>query len=227
MEGPEVIINVACSLDGVIASNKGALIFSTTEDWLRVHKLRNSVDAILVGVNTIIKDDSLLTVRYVKSRDPPPMRVVLDSKCRTPLSAQVLEKQESIKTVIFTSNKCPEEKKKKLTDLKIDVISVDTKDETKYLDLEQILLILRKDFNIKKLLVEGGSAIITQFIKFELFDKMYIFYAPVFAGTKNAKLLYDEIVIEDIDNTNTFNITKMEKLDEGFLLTIKPQKDDK
>ncbi|MHA1953147.1 MAG: RibD family protein [Candidatus Heimdallarchaeaceae archaeon] len=227
MERPEVIINVACSLDGVIATNKGALILSTTEDWLRVHKLRNSVDAILVGVNTIIKDDSLLTVRYVEPKDTPPLRVVLDSKCRTPLSAKVLDKQESIPTVIFTSKNCPDEKKKQLTDLKINVISVDTSNESKFLDLKQILQILNSKFKVKNLLVEGGSAIITQFVKLELFDTMHIFYAPVFAGTKKAKLLYDEIVIEDIDETNTFNITEIEKLDEGFLLTIKPQKDDK
>ncbi|MCG3225420.1 MAG: dihydrofolate reductase family protein [Candidatus Heimdallarchaeota archaeon] len=227
MEELEVIINVACSLDGVIASNKGALILSTTEDWLRVHKLRNSVDAILVGVNTIIKDDSLLTVRYVKPKDTPPLRVVLDSKCRTPLSAQIFDKQESIPTVIFTSKNCPEEKKKKITDLKVTVIPVDTKDETKFLDLRLILQILKNDFKVKKLLVEGGSAIITQFIKLGLFDTMYIFYAPVFAGTKKAKLLYDEIVIDDIADTNSFNITKVEKFDEGILLTIKPQEDDK
>jgi riboflavin-specific deaminase-like protein len=227
MERPEVIINVACSLDGVIASNKGALILSTTEDWLRVHKLRNSVDAILVGVNTVIKDDSLLTVRYVKPKDTPPLRVVLDSKCRTPLSAQIIDKQETIPTLIFTSEKCSEEKKKKLTNLKVNVLQIHTQAETKFLDLNEILKILKNDFNVKKLLVEGGSSIITQFVKLGLFDAMYIFYAPVFAGTRKAKTLYDEFVIEDIDNTKAFNVSKIEKLDEGFLLTIKPQKDDK
>lgn len=163
----------------------------------------------------------------MKPKDTPPLRVVLDSKCRTPLSAQIFDKQESIPTVIFTSKNCPEEKKKKITDLKVTVIPVDTKDETKFLDLRLILQILKNDFKVKKLLVEGGSAIITQFIKLGLFDTMYIFYAPVFAGTKKAKLLYDEIVIDDIADTNSFNITKVEKFDEGILLTIKPQEDDK
>lgn len=226
MERPKVIINVASSLDGVIASTKGALIISTTEDWLRVHKLRNSVDAILVGVNTIIKDDPMLTVRYVKPKDKPPLRIVLDSKCRTPLSAQILDKQESIPTIIFTSKDCSEEKKEKLMDLKIDVISVDSKTESKLLNLEEILRILKKEFKVERLLVEGGSEIITQFVKLRLFDTMHIFYAPVFAGTKNAKLLYNEPVIEEIENARDFNIIHIEKLDKGFLLTVKPQKDD-
>jgi riboflavin-specific deaminase-like protein len=224
MERPEIIINVACSLDGVIASNKGALIISTTEDWLRVHKLRNSVDAMLVGVNTIIKDNPLLTVRYVKPRDPPPLRVVLDSNCRTPLSSKILEKQDSFPTLVFTSKNCPIEKQKKLTNLAVKVISVDTETDSKYLDLNQILQILRNDFDIKKLLVEGGSTIITHFVKSRLFDKMHIFYAPVFAGTKKAKLLYEEIVIEEIDDTSSLDIVKIEKLDEGFIVTIKPKK---
>ncbi len=55
---------------------------------------------------------------------------------------------------------------------------------------------------------------------------MHIFYAPVFAGTKEAKLLYEEIVIEEIDDTSSLDIVKIEKLDEGFLVTIKPRKDD-
>ena len=226
MERPEVIINVACSLDGVIASNKGALIISTTEDWLRVHKLRNSVDAMLVGVNTIIKDDPLLTVRYVKPRDPSPLRVVLDSECRTPLSAKVLEKQDSFPTLIFTSRHCPVEKQKKFTNLAVKVVTVDTEIDSKFLDLKQILQILRNDFNVKKLLVEGGSTIITHFVKPRLFDKMHIFYAPVFAGSKKAKLLYEEIVIEEIDDTSSLDVVKIEKLDEGFLVTIKPKEVD-
>jgi riboflavin-specific deaminase-like protein len=226
MQRPEVIINVASSLDGVIASNKGALIISTTEDWLRVHKLRNSVDAILVGVNTIIKDDSLLTVRYVKLKDKHPLRVVLDSKCRTPLKAQVLTKQKSNPTLIFTSKSCTEEKRKKLEDLDVKIISVETKIDTKLLNLEKILHILKKDFEVKRLLVEGGSEIITQFIRSKLFDTMHIFYAPILAGTKKAKLLYNELVIEDIEDASSFIINEIETLDEGFLLTIKPRKDD-
>jgi riboflavin-specific deaminase-like protein len=226
MERPEVIINVACSLDGVIASNEGALIISTTEDWLRVHKLRNSVDAMLVGINTIIKDDPLLTVRYVKPRSPPPLRVVLDSKCKTPLTAKVLEKQDSFPTLIFTSKDCLNEKKQKLRNSEVKVVSVDTEIDSKFLDLQQILQILRNDFHVKKLLVEGGSTVITQFVKSRLFDTMHIFYAPVFAGSKKAKLLYEEIVIEEIDDTSNLDIVKIEKLDEGFIVTIKPKKVD-
>jgi len=224
MERPEIIINVASSLDGVIASNKGALVLSSTEDWIRVHELRNSVDALLVGVNTIVKDDPLLTVRYVQSKEPRPFRVILDSKCRIPKQANVIKNQDKNPTIIFTSDEASLEKRENLKNLGVVVVPVSKNDADGYLDLNEVLKILKTQFKIKKLLVEGGSTIITQFVKHELVDLMYMFYAPVFAGGKKAKLLYEEEVVEDVAKTVNFDIIQVEKLGEGFFITLKLKK---
>ncbi len=221
MERPEVIINVASSLDGVIASDKGALFLSTTEDWIRVHELRNSVDAILVGINTIITDDSLLTIRYVKPKSPPPLRIILDSKGRIPLNSKVLQNQKANKTLVFISEKCSEEKKEKIVKSKADVITVLEDEKSGFLELTSILEILKSQYGIKKLLVEGGSTIITQFLKKNLVDRMYIFYFPAFAGGIKAKHLFGERVIKEISDAPQHEIKSIEEFDEGFLVSLK------
>ncbi|MHA2357352.1 MAG: RibD family protein [Candidatus Heimdallarchaeaceae archaeon] len=224
MERPEIIINVASSLDGVIASNKGALVLSSTDDWIRVHELRNSVDALLVGVNTIIKDDPLLTVRYVQPKKPGPFRVILDTNCRIPKKSNVLKNQDTNPTIVFTSDESTQEKTKKIKDLGIMVVPISKKDEDGFLDLNEVLDVLKTSFKVKKLLVEGGSTIITSFVKRGLVDLMHIFYAPVFAGGKKAKLLYEEKVVEDVADTTNFDVVKVEKLGEGFFISLKIKK---
>jgi riboflavin-specific deaminase-like protein len=226
MEKPEVIINVACSLDGAIASDEGALILSTTEDFVRVHELRNSVDAILVGVNTIVKDDPLLSVRYVQSKEPAPFRVVLDTQCRIPLTSKVLLNQEKSPTIIVTSERAPKDIQDEIRKLGVDVIVVDIDKNKRFLDLEDVLKKLKERFNINKVLVEGGSTIITQFLDRKLVDIMHIFYAPVFVGVKDAKLLFEKEVIHNIGKAINCEIETVEKLHEGYLVTLKLKKDE-
>ncbi len=226
MEKPEVIINVASSLDGAIASDEGALILSTTEDFVRVHELRNSVDAILVGVNTIIKDDPLLSVRYVQPKEPAPFRVILDTKCRIPLTSKVLQDQETSPSIIITSEGSSEDIQEEIRKLGSKVITVKMEKNNRFLDLEDTLKKLKDQFNIDKVLVEGGSTVITQFLDKNLVDIMYIFYAPVFVGVKNAKLLFEKEVIHNIGNALSFEIRAVEKLHEGYLVTLKLKKDE-
>ncbi len=226
MERPEVIINVASSLDGAIASDEGALILSTTEDFVRVHDLRNSVDAILVGVNTIIKDNPLLSVRYVQPKEHAPFRVVLDTQCRIPLTSKVLLDQEKFPSIIVTSEETPKDIQDEIRNCGSKVITVKMEKNKRFLDLEDVLRELKNQFNINRVLVEGGSTIITQFLDNKLVDIMHIFYAPVFVGVKNAKLLFEKEVIHNIGNAINCEIRGVEKLHEGYLVTLKLKKDE-
>jgi riboflavin-specific deaminase-like protein len=226
VERPEVIVNVASSLDGAIASSEGALILSTTEDWVRVHELRNSVDAILVGVNTILKDDPLLSVRYIKPREPAPLRTILDTSCRIPLTAKVLQDQERLPSIIVTSKDCSASKQDEIRKLGAKVVSVEFEKNRRYLNLADVLKILKTQFGINKLLVEGGSTVITQFLTNRLVDTMHIFYAPVFVGGKNAKLLFEQEAIHNIGDAINCEIQTVNKLHEGYLVTLKLKKDE-
>src|SRR6267378_7924475 len=102
---PRVIINAAMSVDGKIALSDGkAVRLSNEEDLRRVHRLRAEVDAILVGVGTVLMDDPKLTVKseYAKGRNP--LRIVLDSDGKTPKGSHVLD--GSAPTLIVTSEEC-------------------------------------------------------------------------------------------------------------------------
>ena len=110
---PYVILNCAMTLDGKIATKTGSSEISGKMDSLRVHELRKEVDAIMVGINTVLADDPKLTVHKIQaSQEDNPLRVVVDSKARTPLFSRVLNSDAP--TIIAVSEIADSEKIKKL-----------------------------------------------------------------------------------------------------------------
>lgn len=167
----KTIVNCAMSADGKIAlKSRKQTAISDEEDKKRVHELRNSVDAILVGVDTVIADDPKLTVneKYVKSPKRP-ARIVLDSDGRTPAKAVVLN--GASKTIIVTREGCDK------TFPNADVVRCGKDD----VDIERLLPILEQR-GIKRLLVEGGSKVIWSFLKARLADEVYIFIGSMVIG---------------------------------------------
>ncbi len=171
----KVIINCAMSVDGKIAlpSRKQTKI-SSEEDMKRVHELRNSLDAILVGIGTILSDDPKLTVKeeYVK-KPRNPIRVVLDSKGRTPENAQVLN--SSAETIIVTA----EGLERKIEGA--EVIGCGKNE----VDLHKLMGILEEK-GIKSLLVEGGESVIWSFLKEKLADELYIYIGSMIIGGQSS-----------------------------------------
>ncbi|RLG15405.1 5-amino-6-(5-phosphoribosylamino)uracil reductase [Candidatus Pacearchaeota archaeon] len=215
---PKVVINVACSLDGIIATNKGPLDLSNEEDWSRVHTLRNNSDAILVGINTIINDNPGLKVKHVKLTPPHPYRVILDSCARVPLDAKVLQEQATFPTILFAS----EITKSKFLVLKEKGVSIEivNKTEKGFLDLVMILDILYKKYNIKKLMVEGGGKVIASFITYKLVDELIIFYAPTFVGSMDGIPLFPVKAKETISAHDRIQNLDCKKMGDGFLIKI-------
>jgi len=167
----KVIINCAMSVDGKIAlSSRHQTKISNDEDKRRVHKMRNASDAILVGVDTIVSDDPKLTVnpKYVKSPKQP-LRVVLDSKGRTPRNAKVLngEAQTIIVTNEMTGKTFPN----------AEVVRSGRDD----VDLAKLLKILER-MGIRNLMVEGGSKVIWSFLDSRLADEVCIFVGSIAIG---------------------------------------------
>lgn len=170
-----VIINCAMSADGKIAlRTRRQTRISNEEDKRRVHKLRNSVDAILVGIETILSDDPKLTVnaKYVK-RPRHPTRIVLDSAGRTPPNALVLN--GAAPTIIVTNDSCGRRFPN------ADVIRCG-KDEV---DLRRLLKKLERR-GIRSLLVEGGSRVIWSFLESRLADEVNIFVGSMVIGGDKA-----------------------------------------
>ena len=214
MNRPHVIVNCAMSADGKVAlPNRKQLRISSDEDIERMYKLRNECNAVLVGIGAVLSDDPKLTVndRYVENPKQP-LRIVLDSKCRTPEDALVLN--DVAKTLIVTSEKCD----KKFGN-NVEVIECKT-DEKGFIDLE-ILLELLYTRGIKTLMVEGGSTVIWNFLKQRLVDDLYVYVGPMIIGGKNTPTLSDGDGIKGIGELISLEIANINRLGPGILIHYK------
>lgn len=171
----KTIINCAMSADGKIAlKSRRQTKISDEQDKKRVHELRNSVDAILVGVDTVLSDDPKLTVKEKYVKNPKhPIRIVLDSDGRTPTDALVLN--GAAKTIIVTNERCGK------TFPNAEVIRCGKKD----VDIERLVPELERR-GIRKMLVEGGSKVIWSFLRTRIADEVCIFIGSMVIGGESA-----------------------------------------
>ncbi len=200
------------SADGKIAlPTRVQTRISNEEDMRRVHNLRNQCGAVLVGINTILADDPKLTVKkeYVKkSTLKQPIRVVVDSICRIPADANVLD--GSAKTIIACAKGFSRE---------IDNAEVIECGERK-VNLKQLLDMLAKR-NIQRILVEGGGTVIWSFLRERLADELNIFIGSVVIGGKTSPTPADGNGVKRIEDAVKLKLKKVNRLDNGVLLQYK------
>ena len=183
---PHVILSAAMSVDGKIATRTGNSELSSRKDLVRVHKLRASVDAILIGKHTQMIDDPSLTVKYVKGKNPT--RIILDSVGSIESTSQIIKTCKTVPTIIAVSKKITQ---KNIVRLKKEGLEIIKCGHNK-IDLKKLLHILRKK-NIKRLLVEGGGTTNWSFIKDGLVDEMIITITPyVLGGSSAISLVHGE-----------------------------------
>ncbi|OGN99994.1 MAG: riboflavin biosynthesis protein RibD, partial [Chloroflexi bacterium RBG_13_52_12] len=166
---PYVTVRFAQTLDGRIAAANGSSRWiSSPQSQKLAHKLRATHDAILAGIGNVLIDDPELTLRLVKGRSPT--RVILDSNLRIPLDARVLANQETARTLVASTPAAPKEKLAALRKMGIEVLTVPP-DKQGRVDLKKLLKALG-ECEISSLLVEGGGAVITSFLRLNLADKL-------------------------------------------------------
>ncbi|MGW8320552.1 MAG: bifunctional diaminohydroxyphosphoribosylaminopyrimidine deaminase/5-amino-6-(5-phosphoribosylamino)uracil reductase RibD [Thermodesulfobacteriota bacterium] len=186
---PFVTLKAALTLDGKIASSSGqSQWISCPASRQKVHKLRSIVDAILVGIETVLQDDPRLTVRGVRGAAKP-CRVVLDSRLRVPMSARVLE--GSAETLLATTDRAQRKKIRKLENKGIGV-EVFRPDRSGRVPLGTLLRRLGER-GMQHVLLEGGSGLYTTALKAGEVDKLLLFVAPLLLGGKDAPGLFDGI----------------------------------
>ncbi|MCK4533609.1 bifunctional diaminohydroxyphosphoribosylaminopyrimidine deaminase/5-amino-6-(5-phosphoribosylamino)uracil reductase RibD, partial [bacterium] len=152
---PFVILKTAESIDGKIATFQGESRWITGEKSRKyVHRIRSWVDAVLVGINTIIKDNPCLTCRIKGKRKDRPVRIVLDSHLRIPLNANVID--NSVPTIIVTTKYADREKVDLLTRKGIKVLTV--KEKEKRIDFKSLIKKLGT-LDIFSIMIEGGGEI--------------------------------------------------------------------
>lgn len=175
---PLVIISYAQSIDGSIASRTSKpLQLSCLESMLITHRTRAACDAIIIGINTLIVDDPLLTVRLIEGTNPQP--IVLDSQLRTPLEARLLSSTGHRCWLACLHTNKPQSAEA-LAASGVELIYCD-RDHLGRVDLPDLLNQLGKK-GITSIMVEGGSQVITSFIEARMVDQMIITIAPHLVG---------------------------------------------
>jgi len=181
---PFVVLKLALSLDGKVATRRGdSRWISSERSREMVHRLRNRYAAVLVGINTILRDDPRLTARLPGARDP--WRIILDSRGRIPLDGQVLNLESPAPTVIATTELMSQEKEKALLSKGARVWRLRARARDGRVDLEELLKRLG-DEGLDSLLIEGGPTVAASFLEADLVDKVVFFIAPKIIGGEEA-----------------------------------------
>lgn len=170
---PYVTVKAAVTLDGCIAASNGDSRWISSEESRRnVHGLRNKMDAILVGIGTVLADDPLLTCRIDAGRDP--LRIIIDKDLRLPAGSKCLGDN----CIIITSANI---ERSDITDTGTRIIRKEINSEGRFEWLD--ILSTLGGLGIHSVLVEGGSSIISGLIKTKLVDRIIIFIAPKILGS--------------------------------------------
>ena len=185
---PYVTLKAGMTLDGQIATASGESQWITSrQSRQEVHQLRGQVDAVLVGVGTVLSDNPSLTARtgpsLKKLAARQPLRIVLDSRLRIPLNAQVMTRQSRAKTLVATTQSAPASRRQALQKKGIEIISVPA--VCGRVSLPALLKELGRR-GITSLLVEGGSEINAAMLRAELVNHVRLYLTPVLLGGYNA-----------------------------------------
>ena len=221
---PYIILNAAMSLDGKIATKTGNSEISGPEDLIRVHNIRKNIDAIMVGIGTILSDNPRLTSYRVSSnKEDNPIRIVVDNRARTPVNYKILN--DEAKTIIAVSNLCNDKNEKcdmeafnraKEISKKAEIF-YSSKD---YIDLKELMNYLYNK-GIKTLLLEGGSTLNFSMIKENLIDEIKICISPMIVGGKDAKTLFDGEGFDLMKESSKLQLEKYYSLGKDFIMEYK------
>jgi diaminohydroxyphosphoribosylaminopyrimidine deaminase/5-amino-6-(5-phosphoribosylamino)uracil reductase len=177
---PFVAVKSALTIDGWTATSGGHSKWITNEKSRQfVHRLRDQVDAVMVGIGTVLADNPSLTVRLKQACGKDPLRIIVDTHLRTPLNAKILNHDSSSDTLIVVGSQVSDQALKRFQKKGVSTLVCPMK--TGMIDLAALMGILGK-MSVTSLLVEGGSLITGSMLRERLVDKFYIFKAPKILG---------------------------------------------
>lgn len=213
---PYVTLKSATSLDGKIATVAGESQWITGEEARKdVHQFRHAHDAILVGVNTVIKDNPSLTTR-LEAGGKNPVRIILDNTLRTPLESRITN-DGAAETIIVTGAHAEPERIKQFTELGIEIIKL----ETEKVGIPDMLKKLG-DRGITSVYVEGGAEVHGSFLKEKAFQRVITYIAPKLLGGKNAPAAYGGAGIARLEDTVPLEIKDVKQIGQDIRIIAEP-----
>lgn len=217
-----VHVNAAMSVDGKLATRtREQFNISGAADFDRVDKLRAEADAIVVGKGTVLADDPSL-IRHNKTHrqrivgpdSSPPGRVVIDSQCQIPPSANIL--QNAPATYIVTSERAATDDKELLKQTGATILDAGSNRVDIAAGVQQL-----EERGISKILVEGGGEVIYSFFNAGLVDKLTVYVGAMVIGGRDAPTLVDGSGFTD--PVPQLQLDTIEQVDDGFVMVWLPQ----
>ena len=206
---PLVALKYAMSLDGKIATRSyDSKWISGEESRNFVHKLRNDYDAILIGKNTLLKDNAKLNCRLDGGVDP--IRIILANDLDFDKNLDIFKLDSDKDTIIATSSN-------KALDVNAKILRL--KEKNGQVDLEDLLDKLYQ-MNVSSVLVEGGSLVNTSFLENDLVDKIYEYIAPIVVGGVDSRSAFLGKGVSEIKNAKRFEITNVERFGKDIMLEV-------
>ena len=211
---PFVILKLASTLDGKIAAYTGdSKWIGSPAQRKHAHLLRAKADGILVGIETVLKDNPSLNVRLTNKKNVDPIPIVLDSKLRIPLDSNLLKIHK--KVIIATSDKSKPRKLSQLQNLGATILYIKL-DKNGQLNLRDLTRKLGRH-EIMSVLIEGGSKVAASALKSKIVDKVVFFYAPKIVGAEGISMV-GELGIASIKKSIEIKRIKIKKISDELMI---------
>ena len=218
---PFVILKSAMTLDGKICTHNSDSKWITCQKSREiVHKVRDRVSAVMVGINTVLTDNPMLNVRMVEQHGKESIKIIVDSTGKLPLECNLIKNIKNKDEVILaTTSKLSVEKQEEYT--KKGVLVIKAEDKNGRVDLK-ILMDKLHDLNIDSVLLEGGGTLNESALKSGIVDKVMFFISPKIVGGMDAKTPVEGIgasFVKDAINVNNIIVKMIEEdiLIEGLI----------
>lgn len=213
---PFVSVKVAMSLDGKIGTRSGESHWITGEKARQfVHRLRDHSDVIMVGIETVLKDNPQLTARVEGGGGKDPVRVVVDSSARLPLDARVIESTSPARTILAVTDQASPEKRRALQGKGVEVMVLPSKEGR--VDLT-VLMKKLAERELTAVLVEGGGTLNYSLLEQSLIDKLFIFVAPLIIGGEESPTAFAGSGIVSLSKAWSVEDVELKQFDRDLLL---------
>jgi 2,5-diamino-6-(ribosylamino)-4(3H)-pyrimidinone 5'-phosphate reductase len=209
----QVLINAAMTIDGKIATNLGDSAISSKQDLRRLHRLRSSVDAIVIGISTVIVDNPRLTVRLVKRCGTTPVRIIVDSTGRIPLDSKILKSASKINTIVAVTSRTSDRRIDKIKSAGAMVIVAGART----VDLKELFCILKK-MGFNKILVEGGGELNWSILQLGIVNELMVTVAPRIVGGRTATTLVEGDGYTRISESIKTELIKISRQNNGEIM---------